>query len=144
MVMYETFNSSLTCLMLTPASISTRRTRSSISGVRTAVSFSSQVHRNPFKCSTHLWTDAAFYDETRRGVHWISCIFSTYYKCTLSAIAHKLNVSGHMLIRTFFLLSVCGTRAQNFSAPLSYTLCSVEYYADEFKTLFGHLSRRRE
>jgi hypothetical protein len=27
----------------------------------------------------------------------------TYYKSTLSAITHKLNVSSHMLIRTFFL-----------------------------------------
>jgi hypothetical protein len=31
-------------------------------------------------------------------------ILSTYYNCTLSAITHKLNVSGHMLIWTFFSL----------------------------------------
>jgi hypothetical protein len=32
----------------------------------------------------------------------IEDILSTYYKCTISAITHKLNVSGHMLIWTFF------------------------------------------
>jgi hypothetical protein len=37
-------------------------------------------------------------------------------------VTHKLNVSGHMLIWTFFLVLVCGTRAQNLSAPFSYTL----------------------
>jgi hypothetical protein len=30
-------------------------------------------------------------------------ILNTYCNCTLSAITHKLNVSGHMLIWTFFL-----------------------------------------
>jgi hypothetical protein len=39
-------------------------------------------------------------------------ILSTYYKFTLSAISDKLNVSGHMLIWVFFLVLVCGTRAQ--------------------------------
>jgi hypothetical protein len=49
-------------------------------------------------------------------------ILSTYYECTLSAGTHKLNVSGHMLIRTFVLVLVCGTRAQSLSASFSYTL----------------------
>jgi hypothetical protein len=40
----------------------------------------------------------------------------------LSAVNHKLNVSGHMIIWTFVLVLVCGTRAQNLSAPFSYTL----------------------
>jgi hypothetical protein len=48
-------------------------------------------------------------------------ILSTYYKCILSAITHKLNVSGHMLVWTFFVL-VCGTLAQSLSASSSYTL----------------------
>jgi hypothetical protein len=52
-------------------------------------------------------------------------ILSTYYKCTLSATTHKFIVSGHMLILTFFLVWVCGTRVQNLSAPFSYTLYSV-------------------
>jgi hypothetical protein len=39
----------------------------------------------------------------------------------LSVITHEINVSGHMLIRTFFLVLVCGTRVQNLSAPFSYT-----------------------
>jgi hypothetical protein len=53
-------------------------------------------------------------------------ILSTYYKCTLSAVTHKLNVSGKMLMWTFFLVSVCGTRAQSLSAPFSYILYGVE------------------
>jgi hypothetical protein len=47
---------------------------------------------------------------------------STYRKCTLSAITHRLNVPGHMLIWIYFHVLVCGTRAQNFPAPFSYTL----------------------
>jgi hypothetical protein len=31
-------------------------------------------------------------------------ILSTYYKCTFSAITHKLNVSGHILISVFSLV----------------------------------------
>jgi hypothetical protein len=33
-------------------------------------------------------------------------ILSLHIECTLSAIAQKLNVSGHMVIWTFFLVSV--------------------------------------
>jgi hypothetical protein len=29
-------------------------------------------------------------------------ILSTYYKCTHSAVSHKLKVFGHMLLRIFF------------------------------------------
>jgi hypothetical protein len=43
----------------------------------------------------------------------------------LSAITHKLNVSGHMLIWTFSLVLVSGTYAQNLSTPFSYTLHSL-------------------
>jgi hypothetical protein len=49
-------------------------------------------------------------------------ILSACCKYTLSAVTHKWNVSGHMLIWTFFLGLVCGTRIQSLSAPFSYTL----------------------
>jgi hypothetical protein len=39
-----------------------------------------------------------------------------------SAIIHKLNISGHMLIWTFILVLVRGTRAGSSSAPFSYIL----------------------
>jgi hypothetical protein len=50
---------------------------------------------------------------------------STYYKCNLLDITHKLNVSEHILIRTFFLHLVCGIRARSLSAPLIYTLYKI-------------------
>jgi hypothetical protein len=40
----------------------------------------------------------------------------------LSTITHELNVSGHMLMWTFLLVLVCGTRAESLPAPFSYTL----------------------
>jgi hypothetical protein len=49
-------------------------------------------------------------------------ILSTRYKCVLSAVNHKLSVSGHMFIRTYFLVLICGTRVQNLSGPVSYNL----------------------
>jgi hypothetical protein len=42
----------------------------------------------------------------------------------LSAITHKLNVSGHTFTWTFFPVLVCGTRAQSLSALFTYTLYS--------------------
>jgi hypothetical protein len=45
-----------------------------------------------------------------------------FYKCTLSAVTHKLNVFGHMLIQTFFLVLLCETHAQSLSAPFSHIL----------------------
>jgi hypothetical protein len=42
--------------------------------------------------------------------------------CILSAITDKLNVSGHMLIWTFFLVLGCGTRAQSLSASFKGSL----------------------
>jgi hypothetical protein len=62
-----------------------------------------------------------WWDVSRRGLNLKEEVLSTYYKCTLSAITHELNVSGHMLIWTFFLVLVCGIRAQSLSAPFSYT-----------------------
>jgi hypothetical protein len=44
--------------------------------------------------------------------------FSTFHKCTLSAITHKLNVSGYISIWTFFLALECGTLCQIVSPHL--------------------------
>jgi hypothetical protein len=41
---------------------------------------------------------------------------------TILTINHKLNVSGHTLIRTLFLGLVRGTRVRNLCFPFSYTL----------------------
>jgi hypothetical protein len=49
-------------------------------------------------------------------------ILSTYYKCTLSALIHKLNVSGHMLIWTFFLFWFVGL-VRKVCPHLSVTPC---------------------
>jgi hypothetical protein len=38
-----------------------------------------------------------WWDVSRRVLNLMEDILSTYYKCSLSAITHKLNVSGHML-----------------------------------------------
>jgi hypothetical protein len=61
-----------------------------------------------------------WWDVSRRALNFIDDTASTYYTCTLLAVTQKLNVSRHLLIRTFFFF-VCGTRAQNLSAPFSYT-----------------------
>jgi hypothetical protein len=45
----------------------------------------------------------------------------------VSAVTHKLNVSRHMLIWTFFLVLVCGTRAKNSSTAYAYTICKEPY-----------------
>jgi hypothetical protein len=66
-------------------------------------------------CGGPLW------EVSRYALNLIEDIFVSCYKCILSAISHKLNASGQMLIWTFCLVLVCGTRAQNFSAPFSYT-----------------------
>jgi hypothetical protein len=67
-------------------------------------------------CSSPWW------DASRRGLNLVEDILSTYYKCTLSAIIHKLKVPRHMLIWTFSLVLICGTRAQNLPAPFIYSL----------------------
>jgi hypothetical protein len=40
----------------------------------------------------------------RRALNLMEDILSIYYKCTVSAVTHKLNVSGSMLIWIFFVL----------------------------------------
>jgi hypothetical protein len=54
-------------------------------------------------------------DVSRRALNRMEDILSAYYKCILSAITHKLNVSGHMLVSK--------SRAQSLSVPFSYILC---------------------
>jgi hypothetical protein len=75
-----------------------------------------------------LWTVAAVHDEMCSGMHWnLINILSTCYKCTLSAVTHKFNVSGHMLMCTMFLVLVCGTLAQSLFTPFSYALYIDKY-----------------
>jgi hypothetical protein len=63
------------------------------------------------------------WDVSKRALNLMENILSTYYKCTLPTITHRLNVSGHMLIWTFFFLFlVRGTRAQSLSLHFSYTV----------------------
>jgi hypothetical protein len=57
----------------------------------------------------------------------------------LSAITHKVNVSGPMLIRTFCFVLVCGTRAQSLSTPFSYTLYIT--YFSRIEPLSGYMIR---
>jgi hypothetical protein len=56
------------------------------------------------------------------ALNLVEDILNMYYKCTLSAITHEWNVFGYMLIRTYFLVLICGTCSQSLSAPFSYTL----------------------
>jgi hypothetical protein len=63
-----------------------------------------------------------WWDVSRRALKLMEDILSTYCRWTLSAITHKLNVSGHKLIWIFLLVLVCRTRARSLSAPFSYTL----------------------
>jgi hypothetical protein len=51
-----------------------------------------------------------------------------YFKLTLPPINHKINVLGHMLVWTVFLVLVCGSSAQILCAPFSYT----QYILKEF------------
>jgi hypothetical protein len=59
---------------------------------------------------------------SRRALNLMEGSLSNYYKCTHSAVTHKLNVSGRLLIWTCVLVLVWGTRAQNLSPHFSYTL----------------------
>jgi hypothetical protein len=51
-------------------------------------------------------------DVSRRELNLMEDKLSTYYECTLSSVAHKLNISGHMLIRAFCLALICGAMLQ--------------------------------
>jgi hypothetical protein len=77
-----------------------------------------------------------WWEVSRSSLNDMEDIPSTYYKPTLSARTHKLNVSGHMLIWTFFIALVCGTRAQ-VCLHLLVTLC-----IDLFCSLSGKNRRK--
>jgi hypothetical protein len=68
------------------------------------------------RCSGPRW------DSSRRALNLMEDILNSYYKCTLSAVNHKLNVSGHMLIRTFFLFWYVELLPKIY-LHLSVTLC---------------------
>jgi hypothetical protein len=55
-------------------------------------------------------------------INFMEDILNTYYKCTLSAIKYKLNVSRHMLIWIFFYCFDMWNYSQTLSAPFIYTL----------------------
>jgi hypothetical protein len=55
---------------------------------------------------------------------WLKCIGAP--SCILSAVIHKLNVSGHMLMWTFFLVLVYGICARSLFSPFSYTCIAVK------------------
>jgi hypothetical protein len=57
---------------------------------------------------------------------------STNYKCTLSDISHKLDVSGHMLLWTFFLVLVRGTRAENVFPFFQFHCVYITWHRNNF------------
>jgi hypothetical protein len=61
-----------------------------------------------------------------RAINLMEDILITSYKCILSVITLKLNISGHLLIRIFVLVLARGTRAQSVSVPLSHTLYKIQ------------------
>jgi hypothetical protein len=74
--------------------------------------------------------DVAVHAESRRTLNLVDDILSTYYKCTLSAITHKLYVSRHLLIWKIFLVLLRETLVQMLTAHFSYILYSVEWQDD--------------
>jgi hypothetical protein len=66
--------------------------------------------------------DSPWWDVSTCALNLIYIILSTHYKYTLWAIAHKLHVTGYVLMGIFFLVSVCGIRAQTCS-HLSVAFC---------------------
>jgi hypothetical protein len=63
---------------------------------------------------------------SRRALKLMKEIVSTYYKCTLSVVTQRLNVSGHMLIWTFFLIWYVELVPKNFlTFQLHYHLFTV-------------------
>jgi hypothetical protein len=62
------------------------------------------------------------WDMSRRALNLVEDILSTYYKRNISAITHKSNVSGHILMWKFFLVWYLELKTQSLSAPFSYEL----------------------
>jgi hypothetical protein len=48
--------------------------------------------------------------------------FEHQFRCTLSAVTHKLNVSGYVFIWPFILVLICENRARNLSPSFSCIL----------------------
>jgi hypothetical protein len=69
----------------------------------------------------------------RRTMNVMEDILSIYYKCTLSAVTHKLNVSGHMLISTFDIWNMSRKFVRTFQLHSVYTFFQKECY--HFKLL---------
>jgi hypothetical protein len=69
-----------------------------------------------------------WWNVSRSALNLMENILRPYYKCTVSAITHKLSVCGYMLIWTFFLALVFGTHAPSLSALSIYTLYSFKHY----------------
>jgi hypothetical protein len=67
-------------------------------------------------CGSPCW------DVSRPTLNLMEDILSTFYKCTLSAMIHKLNVSRQVLVWIFFLVLLCWTHAQS-CLHLSVTSC---------------------
>jgi hypothetical protein len=61
-------------------------------------------------------------DVSGRALKLMDDILRSYYKCTLSAITEKLNVSGHMLCGHVFLFW-CVEFMRKFGLHLSVTFC---------------------
>jgi hypothetical protein len=67
-----------------------------------------------------------WWDVSRCALNLMEDISSTYYKYTIWATHHELNVSWHMLTWIYFLVFVCETLTQSLSA--TYTSYNVWSY----------------
>jgi hypothetical protein len=94
----------------------------------------------------HLWTDAPVHDETCRGVHWI--LWRTFWALIINvlfpAMNHKFNVSWHMLIWTFCLVLVRGTRFQSLWTLFSYILYFMKIHSAPLELLHDDRPRQTD
>jgi hypothetical protein len=68
------------------------------------------------------------WDVSRHVLNLMENILSTYYKCTLSDVAHKLNISWHILIWTFFSFGMWNSGPKFFGTfQLHYDLFTVYF-----------------
>jgi hypothetical protein len=72
-----------------------------------------------------------WWDVSRCALNLMEDILSTYYKPTLPAVNHKLNVSGLMLIWIFLHVLVYGPRAPSLSklslTPYTYNVTYIKF-----------------
>jgi hypothetical protein len=85
-----------------------------------------------------MWQNIRAYQSPTLPVSTLMLNCCWCLRTILSVITHKLNVTGHMLIWTSFLVLVFGTRGQSLSASFNYTLYIVElsdtrWIAKDFK-----------